>query len=110
MQLTSQSLTVWGGACTGAVTTSTAFSSGVRIRGQKSSMGGPQGRGESFPFFFFSLLHKQAVKNTLPSAGRMSLFAFNCTFQQICQLLLCHLFARGWGVKGGYPKCALGEW
>lgn len=61
-------------------------------------MGGPQGREESFPFFFFSLLHKQAVKNTLSSAGRMSLFAFNCTFQQIYQLLLCHLLARGWGV------------
>lgn len=76
---------------------------------KKSFMGGPHGREESFPFFFFSLLHKQAVKNTLPSAGRMSLFAFNCTFQQIYQLLLCHLFARGWGVKGGYPKMSSGR-
>lgn len=37
----------------GAVSNNTSFSSGVRIRGQKSSMGGPQGREESFPFFFF---------------------------------------------------------
>lgn len=86
------------------------FFSGVRIRGQKSSVGGLQGREKSFPFFFFSLLHKQAVKNMLPSAGRMSLFVFNYTFQHIYQLLLCHLFARGWGVKGGCPKCALGRW
>lgn len=49
-------------------------------------MGGPQGREKSFPFLFFSLLCKLAVRNTLLSVGRMSLLLLIAPFSEFTNL------------------------
>lgn len=62
----------------------------------------------SFPFLFHP---PQTSSKEYVAFSRQNVpIAFNCTFQQIYQLLLCHLLARGQSVKGGWLSevCSVG--
>lgn len=63
----------------------------------KRFVGGPWRREKSLPSLFPS---PQAIsKEHIAFSGQNAPNPFNCTFQQIYELLLCHLLAWGWSVQ-----------